>query len=172
MTPFARRPRPDAKIPRHARAHVPERRHEQLRSGLLLARTLQRLFVGRRSRTFHPRTVRGERTPTFPLPAPTGSGLQLASQTLAQGGPQRRQPFPLCLVPSRVALAQRPLGKQRPHHFSRFPETRLQGLLRAPDHQDRHPKQRSGDHFDPTTRQREKKGPGKSFPMASFKPWR
>ena len=39
---------------------------------------------------------------------PTGSGLQLASQTLAQGGPQRRQPFPLCLVPSRVAL--RPSG--------------------------------------------------------------
>ena len=168
MTPFARRPRPDAKIPRHARAHVPERRHEQLRSGLLLARTLQRLFVGRRSRTFHPRTVRGERTPTFPLPAPTGPGLQLASQALAQGGPQRRQPFPLCLVPSRVALAQRPLGKQRPHHFSRFPETRLQGLLRAPDHQDRHPKHAQRRPFRPHNAPAGKEGARQELPNGVF----
>ena len=53
--------------------------------------------------------------PTFPQPIAPGEGLELLAQAFAQGRSQRRQPLQLRLVPARVALAQRPLGKQRLH---------------------------------------------------------
>ena len=106
MGPLAVGARPDAEIPGQPRAHVQQRRDEQLRPRLLAARAFEFLFVRGRARTFDARAVRRERAPTLAQPMPPGLCFDLSPQALLERRLHGLKPFELRIVPTGVGLPQ------------------------------------------------------------------